>query len=116
MFTIQNEPYFLHQVDRWPDNGRYGDGKCIYVCNKHHPIKEFDDAKKQVYTTTGLLVKLDDNEPDFDLFLEVVGKPWDNVYKDMWKDDEDYTDYAPLVYKTIQQYLTDSGEFYNIKR
>lgn len=113
---IEAEPYFLHEVDRWPHNGRYGEGRYIYVFGNHYLIKEFDEFKKYVHTTTGEIVKLGNDEPDYELFLEVMGKPWDDIYKNMWKDNEDYTDYVPLVYRTIEQYITNEGEFYHKER
>jgi hypothetical protein len=115
MTTIENKQYFLHQVDRWPHSFAYGEGRYIYVDGHHYPIEKLDNEKKEVVTTKGKVIKLGKNEPSYDLFLEVMGKPWDEFYKKRCKEDdeENYTDYVPLFYRTIDAYLNDKGEFYN---
>ena len=113
--TIKPDSYFIHQVDRWPDSGMYGDGYCIYVEGVHYVILDYDKEKKSFSTKSGHVIEVGNNEPDHDLFLGIIGNSWDRVYRARWKDidDENYTDYVPMFYRTIQNFLDKKGEFYN---
>lgn len=104
--------YFIHNVDRWPSTGAYGDN-YIYVDGKHHAINECDVENKVITTKSGISYNLGENQPNYDLFYKVVGMQWDVLYKEMWKGDEDYTDYVPLFYRTLENFKNRKGEWYN---
>jgi hypothetical protein len=107
IIEVKSQQYFLHQVDRWFNNaeeygsnqihmGSYGQGKYIYI-----------------ETSTGIIIKLNNKEPSEELFMEVLGNEWDQTYKELWKSDNDRTDYVPYYYKTIAKYLADEPTMHN---
>ena len=104
--------YFVHQIDRWPTNGQYGD-TYIYLSGHHIPIKKYDHEKKIIFGKN-VEIHLNNVEQDHELFIEVVGKPWDNKYKALYKGDEDYTDYAPAFYSTLEDLHNDKLSVYNL--
>ncbi len=117
------DKYFIVQIDRWPCTKHCVDGKNIfmgqygdtYICNDlniFHSIESFDSEKKQIKTKKGKLIQLH-NEPDHNLFLQILGNEWDNCGKELWKNDENKTDYVPYYYETLDDYLKNKPTLHN---
>jgi hypothetical protein len=104
--------YFLHQVDRWPDTGRYGEGDYIYLMEQHFPVKSYNYEKK-ILRLEHFSIFLSNVEQDHELFLQVVGKPWDEEYKAKWAADDDYLDYSPGYYVTLDDFRDNKMTSYN---
>ena len=106
--------YFLGQEDRNMKNGLYGIGYYIYINNKFYEVKDVQDCIISTTTNEDFVL---DNEPSFELFMKIMGEPWDTRYKAQWTGDEDYTDYVPLYYKTLKDFKNrgtlGAGTFYN---
>jgi hypothetical protein len=114
IYIDSKTPYFLHQVDRWPNTGNYGDGKYIFVNNNHYVINLFNLKLRTITIDKNITIFLSSFEPDYNLFYNTIGKQWDNIYKQMWKDDENYTDYSPFYYQTFEDMINDKSITYNL--
>ena len=115
---IQNSPYFLHKVKLWFDSSCRGEGKgvYIYVNGKHYVVEDYDEQKKYIHTKTNqekTIIKLGDLEPNIDLFMDIIGRNWTLVHKEVWIDNARRDLHVPCYYQTIDDYIENRGELYN---
>ena len=92
--------------------GSYG---STYICDERgcvYDIQSCDKDKKQITTKTGKVIQVV-GEPDYDLFMDILGNEWDLFGKEMWNEDEDRTDYVPYYYKTFDDYLKQKSSKHN---
>lgn len=104
--------YFLGQMDRNMFNGHYGRGYFIYVDGVFSGIREYNPATYIITLESGVKLLLDD-EPSFELFMAVMGVPWDETYRAGWMGDDDRADYVPYVYRMRADFVSRTGEFYH---
>lgn len=89
--------YFLGQCDRSMTTGAYGHGDYLWFDDQMTYVKMHDEQKRVVISNSGQIYELI-SEPDIELFMQHMGKPWDTSYKYIWKGTADYVDYIPAVY------------------
>lgn len=117
------DQYCIINIDRWPIDQYNVDGKLIfigqygstYICDENgrvYEIESFDKEKRQILTKTKRTFRLV-NEPDYELFMKVIGNEWDTSGKYIWINDEDKTDYVPYYYKTINDYVNEKPTQHN---
>jgi hypothetical protein len=114
--------YFLGSEDRvmFPranHSGVYGIGNYIYMDDDFHPIAAYEFTTMTITIEGGATVLLDD-EPSFELFMSVLGRRWDGTYRDRYTNDEDRSDYVPVIYRSrevFSNHLTHrgAGELYH---
>lgn len=109
--------YFLGQEDRVMLPRRsmqsaYGIGDYIYVDGDFRTFTSFNNDTGIITLGDGNTLLLD-GEPLFELFMAILGTPWDETYRARWMNDEDRTDYVPCIYVTRADFVSRTGEFYH---
>jgi hypothetical protein len=100
--------YFLGQEDRNMKNGMFGIGDYIFINGTFLIVKDYIPNSCTIITGNDEKIVLT-NEPSFPLFMDTLGESWDLFYKSQWKGDEDYTDYVPMYYPTLEAF-TNRGQ------
>ena len=100
--SYQEKDYVLIHHDR---SNYCHDGNCVLVGNgQMFPVKEIHDNTITVEDGGGFQFQLELPEhPNVQLFNTYVLPRWDKV-KDALKNDENYTDYIPAYYTTLEAF------------
>lgn len=114
--------YFLGSEDRvmFARDGHhsvYGIGDYIYMDGDFHAIAAYEFTTMTITIEGGVTILLDD-EPSFELFMSVLGTPWDETYRSQYETDDDRSDYIPIIYRTREAFsnhltLGGHGELYH---
>ncbi len=104
--------YFLGHCDRSMTTGLYGHGNYLWFDDQMIYVKMHDAQKRMVINNSGQIYTLI-SEPDMELFMYHMGKPWDTCYKYIWKGTEDYVDYIPAIYMSFRAFAKKKFAIYN---
>lgn len=104
--------YVLHQTDRDPTSGTYA-GKRIWTFDGDFDIECYDVNNRLLHVRSvtdreknHLFYLPRDTKLDRDLLEEGLMAQW-SVCQKMWKDDDNYTDYWPAIYDTLEDMKAD---------
>jgi hypothetical protein len=101
--------FVLHQVDRDPENGLYSGNRILIEGKGDFEIVKYDiktgDLRIRTCTFKPIFfhVKISpEAKSNMDLFKRDILRPWRECYSPSLKNSEDYTDYLPAYYETLQ--------------
>lgn len=92
--------FAIVQVDRDPETGAYGENDTLILQDgTRHGIGSINE--NVVTTTRGMTFELGSELSDMEIFNKFVVQPWEARVKS-YLEDEDFTDYWPAIYVSVE--------------
>jgi len=110
--------FALHQVDRDPENGMYGGNRILTEEFGDLQIVSYDMNLKTIIgqdlfrTRPRICLQLSTDKSDRDFFERKIVKRWNEELKKNYEGDEDFTDYLPGFYASLEDMYKGKLELY----